>query len=118
MRLDLAEAMAATRPSIWRFPGGNNLEVGWVCLVRSSRDAQPDRELALILDGNGMRQLGGADFWHLLNWEITSLHRLEDRPGRTADWCKFPISSAGRISLTLPVKRIRTRMDLYILSLM
>ncbi|KAF8079161.1 glycoside hydrolase [Lyophyllum atratum] len=26
MRIDLAEALAATRPSIWRFPGGNNLE--------------------------------------------------------------------------------------------
>ena len=27
MRIDLAEALAATKPSIWRFPGGNNLEV-------------------------------------------------------------------------------------------
>lgn len=27
MRIDLAEALAATQPSIWRFPGGNNLEV-------------------------------------------------------------------------------------------
>ncbi len=27
MRIDLAEAMAATHPSVWRFPGGNNLEV-------------------------------------------------------------------------------------------
>ncbi|KAF8899440.1 glycoside hydrolase superfamily [Infundibulicybe gibba] len=26
MRIDLAEALAATRPSIWRFPGGNNIE--------------------------------------------------------------------------------------------
>ncbi|KAF8645689.1 hypothetical protein AX16_007638 [Volvariella volvacea WC 439] len=26
MRLDLAEAIAATQPTIWRFPGGNNLE--------------------------------------------------------------------------------------------
>ncbi|KDR85498.1 hypothetical protein GALMADRAFT_132190 [Galerina marginata CBS 339.88] len=26
MRIDLAEAMAGTQPSIWRFPGGNNLE--------------------------------------------------------------------------------------------
>ncbi|KAG6857297.1 hypothetical protein H0H87_006490 [Tephrocybe sp. NHM501043] len=26
MRIDLAEALAATKPSIWRFPGGNNLE--------------------------------------------------------------------------------------------
>jgi alpha-N-arabinofuranosidase len=26
MRIDLAEAMAATAPRIWRFPGGNNLE--------------------------------------------------------------------------------------------
>ncbi|KAF9011202.1 glycoside hydrolase superfamily [Cyathus striatus] len=26
MRIDLAEALAATRPSVWRFPGGNNLE--------------------------------------------------------------------------------------------
>ncbi|KAL0951925.1 hypothetical protein HGRIS_008579 [Hohenbuehelia grisea] len=26
MRIDLAEALAATQPSIWRFPGGNNLE--------------------------------------------------------------------------------------------
>ncbi|KAK0233943.1 glycoside hydrolase [Armillaria fumosa] len=26
MRIDLAEAMAATHPSVWRFPGGNNLE--------------------------------------------------------------------------------------------
>lgn len=30
MRIDLAEALDATRPSLWRFPGGNNLEV---CLV-------------------------------------------------------------------------------------
>ncbi|KIJ36494.1 glycoside hydrolase family 51 protein [Sphaerobolus stellatus SS14] len=28
MRIDLAEAFAATRPSVWRFPGGNNLEGG------------------------------------------------------------------------------------------
>lgn len=27
MRIDLAEALAATKPSLWRFPGGNNLEV-------------------------------------------------------------------------------------------
>lgn len=27
MRIDLAEALAATQPSIWRFPGGNNIEV-------------------------------------------------------------------------------------------
>lgn len=27
MRIDLAEALAATMPSLWRFPGGNNLEV-------------------------------------------------------------------------------------------
>ena len=27
MRIDLADAFAATNPSIWRFPGGNNLEV-------------------------------------------------------------------------------------------
>ncbi|KAJ7194659.1 glycoside hydrolase [Mycena pura] len=26
MRIDLAEALAATQPSVWRFPGGNNLE--------------------------------------------------------------------------------------------
>jgi alpha-L-arabinofuranosidase len=26
LRIDLAEAMAATAPKIWRFPGGNNLE--------------------------------------------------------------------------------------------
>ncbi|GLB43574.1 putative alpha-L-arabinofuranosidase C-terminus [Lyophyllum shimeji] len=26
MRIDLAEALAATRPSVWRFPGGNNIE--------------------------------------------------------------------------------------------
>ncbi|CAK5280796.1 unnamed protein product [Mycena citricolor] len=26
MRVDLAEALAATRPSVWRFPGGNNIE--------------------------------------------------------------------------------------------
>ncbi|KAF8167586.1 glycoside hydrolase [Crassisporium funariophilum] len=26
MRIDLAEALASTQPSIWRFPGGNNLE--------------------------------------------------------------------------------------------
>ncbi|EIM91767.1 glycoside hydrolase [Stereum hirsutum FP-91666 SS1] len=26
MRIDLAEAMAGTKPSVWRFPGGNNLE--------------------------------------------------------------------------------------------
>ncbi|KAF5385088.1 hypothetical protein D9615_001064 [Tricholomella constricta] len=26
MRIDLAEALAGTRPSLWRFPGGNNLE--------------------------------------------------------------------------------------------
>ncbi|KAE9400941.1 glycoside hydrolase [Gymnopus androsaceus JB14] len=26
MRIDLAEAMAATNPTVWRFPGGNNLE--------------------------------------------------------------------------------------------
>ncbi|KAJ7665650.1 glycoside hydrolase [Mycena rosella] len=26
MRIDLAEALAATQPAIWRFPGGNNLE--------------------------------------------------------------------------------------------
>jgi alpha-L-arabinofuranosidase len=26
LRIDLAEAMAATRPGVWRFPGGNNLE--------------------------------------------------------------------------------------------
>ncbi|KAF8644260.1 hypothetical protein AX16_008615 [Volvariella volvacea WC 439] len=26
MRIDLAEAIAGTQPSIWRFPGGNNLE--------------------------------------------------------------------------------------------
>ncbi|KAJ7508458.1 glycoside hydrolase [Mycena galericulata] len=28
MRIDLAEALAATQPSVWRFPGGNNLEGG------------------------------------------------------------------------------------------
>ena len=26
MRIDLANALAATQPSVWRFPGGNNLE--------------------------------------------------------------------------------------------
>ncbi|KAJ1302581.1 hypothetical protein OPQ81_002898 [Rhizoctonia solani] len=26
MRIDLAEALAATKPRVWRFPGGNNLE--------------------------------------------------------------------------------------------
>ncbi|KAF8753887.1 Alpha-L-arabinofuranosidase C-terminus [Rhizoctonia solani] len=26
MRVDLAEALAATKPGVWRFPGGNNLE--------------------------------------------------------------------------------------------
>ncbi|KAJ6489593.1 glycoside hydrolase [Mycena vitilis] len=26
MRIDLAEVLAATQPSVWRFPGGNNLE--------------------------------------------------------------------------------------------
>jgi alpha-L-arabinofuranosidase len=26
MRIDLAEAMAGTKPSVWRFPGGNNIE--------------------------------------------------------------------------------------------
>lgn len=26
MRIDLAEALAATKPGVWRFPGGNNLE--------------------------------------------------------------------------------------------
>ncbi|KAF8914916.1 glycoside hydrolase [Mucidula mucida] len=53
MRLDLAEAMAATRPSIWRFPGGNNLE--------------------------------GASIDTRWKWNET-IGRLEDRPGRTADW--------------------------------
>ncbi|KAK0209047.1 glycoside hydrolase [Desarmillaria ectypa] len=28
MRVDLAEAIATTHPSVWRFPGGNNLEGG------------------------------------------------------------------------------------------
>ena len=27
MRIDLEEAMAATVPNLWRFPGGNSLEV-------------------------------------------------------------------------------------------
>lgn len=26
MRIDLAEALAGTKPGVWRFPGGNNLE--------------------------------------------------------------------------------------------
>lgn len=26
MRIDLAEALASTQPSVWRFPGGNNIE--------------------------------------------------------------------------------------------
>ncbi|KAF8607098.1 glycoside hydrolase [Ceratobasidium sp. AG-I] len=30
MRVDLAEALAATKPGVWRFPGGNNLEGGTV----------------------------------------------------------------------------------------
>lgn len=27
MRIDLAETLASTGPGVWRFPGGNNLEV-------------------------------------------------------------------------------------------
>ncbi|TFK42073.1 glycoside hydrolase [Crucibulum laeve] len=53
MRIDLAEALAATQPSIWRFPGGNNLE--------------------------------GMSFDTRWKWNET-IGRLEDRPGRTADW--------------------------------
>ncbi|KAF8607097.1 glycoside hydrolase [Ceratobasidium sp. AG-I] len=30
MRVDLAEALAATKPGVWRFPGGNNLEGGTI----------------------------------------------------------------------------------------
>ena len=26
MRMDLAQALADTKPGVWRFPGGNNLE--------------------------------------------------------------------------------------------
>jgi alpha-N-arabinofuranosidase len=26
MRVDLAEALAATKPGVWRFPGGNNMQ--------------------------------------------------------------------------------------------
>ncbi|ELU40325.1 glycoside hydrolase family 51 protein [Rhizoctonia solani AG-1 IA] len=33
MRVDLAEALAATKPGVWRFPGGNNLEgMAHLCL--------------------------------------------------------------------------------------
>lgn len=27
MRIDLADTLAALKPAVWRFPGGNNLEV-------------------------------------------------------------------------------------------
>ncbi|KAH7338763.1 glycoside hydrolase [Rhizoctonia solani] len=30
MRIDLAEALAGTKPRVWRFPGGNNLEGGTI----------------------------------------------------------------------------------------
>ncbi|KAF8203955.1 glycoside hydrolase [Pholiota molesta] len=53
MRIDLAEALAATQPSVWRFPGGNNLE--------------------------------GMSFDTRWRWNET-IGRLEDRPGRPADW--------------------------------
>ncbi|KAH9486469.1 putative alpha-L-arabinofuranosidase A [Psilocybe cubensis] len=53
MRIDLAEALAATRPSVWRFPGGNNIE--------------------------------GMSFDTRWKWNET-IGRLEDRPGRLADW--------------------------------
>ncbi|KAJ7147997.1 glycoside hydrolase [Mycena filopes] len=53
MRIDLAEALAATQPSVWRFPGGNNVE------------------------GTSV-----ATRW---KWNET-IGRLEDRPGRVADW--------------------------------
>ncbi|KAG6841718.1 hypothetical protein C0991_007604 [Blastosporella zonata] len=53
MRIDLAEALAATKPSIWRFPGGNNLE-------------------GLSIDTR----------W---KWNET-IGRIEDRPGRPANW--------------------------------
>ncbi|KAK7063648.1 glycoside hydrolase [Favolaschia claudopus] len=53
MRIDLAEALAATQPGVWRFPGGNNLE--------------------------------GLSFDTRWKWNET-IGRLEDRPGRVADW--------------------------------
>jgi alpha-N-arabinofuranosidase len=53
MRIDLAEALAATQPSVWRFPGGNNIE--------------------------------GLNIDNRWKWNET-IGRLEDRPGRVANW--------------------------------
>ncbi|KAF5312724.1 hypothetical protein D9619_002697 [Psilocybe cf. subviscida] len=50
MRIDLAEALASTQPSVWRFPGGNNIEA-----------------------------------YSRWKWNET-IGRLEDRPGRVANW--------------------------------
>ena len=59
MRIDLAEALAGTRPGVWRFPGGNNLKVchhqrrpGSSYLCHSFT-----RVIALTLDGNGTTRL-------------------------------------------------------------
>jgi len=58
MRIDLAEALAGTRPGVWRFPGGNNLEVCHYPIVRLlSLCFSSNRGIASILDGGGMKQL-------------------------------------------------------------
>ncbi|KAJ7811769.1 glycoside hydrolase [Mycena olivaceomarginata] len=65
MRIDLAEALAATQPSIWRFPGGNNLEGGsfdtrwkWNSTLGPLED-RPGRGLLEYL--NWVEDLGAAD---------------------------------------------------------
>lgn len=89
MRIDLAEALADTGPSVWRFPGGNNLEVRFTSRMQCF-DRPWNREIRLIPAGNGMKQLAGVCLFSLLFRMFDhALHSsLEDRPGRVGNWGK------------------------------
>lgn len=90
MRIDLAEAMAATAPKVWRFPGGNNLEVRGARdeSLRSWKLKDVCRVRRLTTGGSGTRRSGRE--WDAMlcvgHGADRSCGRLENRPGRFGNW--------------------------------
>jgi alpha-N-arabinofuranosidase len=72
MRMDIAQTLFDLKPSFFRFPGGNNVEVcRWLPCVRSNTSAEN------VLQGQTI-----ATRWQ---WNNT-VGPLTSRPGRVGDW--------------------------------
>ncbi|KZT22628.1 glycoside hydrolase family 51 protein [Neolentinus lepideus HHB14362 ss-1] len=69
MRIDLAEALAGTNPSIWRFPGGNNLEgESWATRWKWNETIGPIENRPGRVGDWGYPNTDGLGLLEYLNW--------------------------------------------------